>query len=393
MKALLRLLFIVSIIWQFSACQSLHVKYSDVDIQSEQLYLDQEFSGYQNHKIESSAEVFKVSPAMRDLVDKELNSSRNINYRVNQLIKVIFEHTGGEITYNAGANTTASETFNTREANCMSLTILAYVLAKEANLIAKFQTVKVPEYWVQNGRYSVLTGHVNLMLSADNFNEGNIFYRNSVEVDFDPNASRRNFPRAVIKKKRLLAMFYNNKGASLLIKKEFEHAYAYFKQATLADPKFSSSWSNLGILYRLTNHHSHALLAYRYAIAKDSNNLAALTNLSILLRVKQQPGEAEEINKLLLIKRKQNPYYYIMLADKAIYLNDFSTAITQLKRALTLNPQLHEAYFSLAKVYFELRHYVLSKRMMKKAIQYSKINSIELDYIAKLNVLETYIKN
>ncbi len=62
---------------------------------------------------------------------------------------------------------TAAQAYHSKSANCMSLTIMAYAMATHAGMNVAFQEVDIPEYWVRNGKYSLLTGHVNLLVKSN----------------------------------------------------------------------------------------------------------------------------------------------------------------------------------------------------------------------------------
>lgn len=88
----------------------------------------------------------------------------------------------------------AQDAYNQKTANCISLTILAYSLAELAGLDAEFQDVRVPEYWVRNGDYNMLSGHVNLQIKRPKqVSSLLLFDSKGIEVDFDPFIQKQNF--------------------------------------------------------------------------------------------------------------------------------------------------------------------------------------------------------
>ena len=139
-----------------SACQSTNItKNSNIKI-NHALYLDDEFPDYQSINIESSQEIFAIDDEMKLMVETKLKPERNVKKRAAKLLEHIFSQDNIDLNYQSGANITAIEAYHTQKANCMSLTIMAYVLAKEAGLDINFQDVQIPEYWVRNGKYNLL---------------------------------------------------------------------------------------------------------------------------------------------------------------------------------------------------------------------------------------------
>ncbi|MBL4941493.1 MAG: tetratricopeptide repeat protein [Colwellia sp.] len=358
------------------------------------LFLSQHFPKPTTFEIESEQEIFMLDDEMLEMVEKNLKSNLNIREKSLKLLRQIFSDEKNSLNYSTHANLTARQTYHSHKANCMSLTIMAYALAKAANLNVEFQQIDVPEYWVRNGQYNLLTGHVNLLIKPDVYHDRKIFFGNdNVEIDFDPYVVKQTFPKRVIAKNTVLAMFYNNKGGQALVDETYNIAYQYFKAALMSDKNFSPAWGNLAILYRLTNHIDIAEKTYRYAIQINPNNLTALTNLAILLRSQKNDLEAEKIESRLLLKRKTNPYYYAVLADEAYYKYDYLQALKYYKKAIKLNKKIHELYFGMAKVYYQMNRLPEAKRAIKRALILNKTKSTEYQYIAKLNFLKAETTN
>lgn len=375
------------------SCQSTVIPVAVLPLNTD-LYLDKNFENHELSEIETEEEVFALDDEMKLMVSENLLSVRAPNKRAKKLLRHLFSKDNIDLAYQSAANLTATEAYHSQTANCMSLTIMAYALAKEAGLDVKFQDVKVPEYWVRNGQYNLLTGHVNLILTeAKEPNKTVIYGRELLQIDFDPGIYKKSFPKRIINKNTVLAMFYNNKGAHELINKNYSLAYSYIKQATIADPTFSSAWGNLGILYKLTDLTEYAQKAYEYAVQLDGNNLTALSNLSFLLENNKDFEQAKKIERMLHEKRIKNPYYHALLADEAFFRGENNKALNHYKRAIRMDKKVHEFYFGLAKVYYTLGEIERAESAMNKALAYNKASSIESQYSAKLNFLKSLAMN
>jgi tetratricopeptide (TPR) repeat protein len=382
-----RLLMILSCLFIVS-CQSTIATTDNTPIYTA-LYLDDKFDNDLAQKIETEEEVFALDDEMQLMVTEKLLSIRAPNKRAKRLLRHIFAKENIDLAYQSAANLTASQAYHSQTANCMSLTIMAYALAKEAGLDVKFQDVKVPEYWVRNGQYNMLTGHVNLILTEAKVPNKTVVYgRELLQIDFDPDIYKKSFPKKVISKNTVLAMFYNNKGAHELVEKNYALSYQYLKQATLVDPSFSSAWGNLGILYKLNGLTDYAEKSYKHAVALDNNNLTALSNLSFLLEKNNDFEQARKIEKMLHNKRSKNPYYHALLADEAFFRGENEKALKYYKRAIRMDSKVHEFYFGIAKVYYVLNKLERAENAMKKALAYNRTSSIEAQYLAKLNFLK-----
>ena len=340
--------------------------------------------------IESKKEIFALSDEMKSVVRNQFISERSKHRKAMKLIRHIFDSGNVGLAYQSNANLTASQAYQSKTANCMSLTIMAYSLAKEAGLNIVFQDVDVPEYWVRNGQYNLLTGHVNLLIPGVRSSEPNVsvvWGGSNIEIDFDPFIKKKKFPKKQIDINTVVAMFYNNKGAQALIAKRYDAAYRYFSEAVKIAPLYAAGWGNLGILYRFTHQNELAEQTYRHAISLDGRSLNTLTNLSILLMAEQRFDEARRIDSDILKQRIKNPYYHALLADEAFYAGNFESAIRHYQRAIKIDDDIHEFHYGLAKIYNALGHKDSARIAMKKAIRVNRFPDIERQYLAKLSVL------
>lgn len=370
------------------ACSSTAPSFVKQDDPHADLYLDNQFYSDNKIVIESEKEVFHLDDEMRAMVHTQLRYKQTAQQKAYALLKHLFDSEQVSLAYEGNANLTASQAYYAKVANCLSLTIMAYSLADEAGLNVNFREVKVPEYWVRNGQYSLLTGHVNLIVTDDLSDENRTLWTDTATViDFDPFVAKKKFPARKIKKKTILAMFYNNKGADALSKNNFEEAYQYIKQATLTDNKLSSAWGNLGVLYKLAGYEESAELVYIRAINLQSDNLNSLANLAMLYNKQARQQEAKPIEDYLYKLRSGNPYYYALLANEALYSEDYQSAVKHYKKAISLDDQQHEFYFGLAKAYYQQDRLALSKVAMKRAASLTQVKHTETLYLAKLNFL------
>lgn len=388
MRSSLLIVNIFSIFSLLTACQSAPNFMQSKQLSNTSLYIDDKFNNYNDIYIESEEEIFALDDDMQKLVEEKLKSERDNRRKAKKLLKHFFNPEQVGLAYRAGANVVASQAYQNNEANCLSLTIMAYSLAKASNLDVVFQSVKVPEYWVRNGRVNMLTGHVNLKIVDKKSPTKLVFIdRGILEIDFDPYVVKKTFPKKVIGKNTVIAMFYNNKGANAMIKGDYTSAYAYLKAATQVDPTFSSAWGNLGILYRFNGYEKQAVDTYQYAISLNRNNLTAMSNLSMLLHINGQYENAKELDTFIMRQRANNPYYYALLADEKFYIGDYRQAIQHYRKAIKLNKNIHEFYFGLAKIYYMLDETEKAQSYLKKAIAKNRSRQLDEQYIAKLDIL------
>ncbi|MGB0937322.1 MAG: tetratricopeptide repeat protein [Colwellia sp.] len=389
--SLLSLLLILPFLF---ACQNQNSLHTSTHLPSNSLYLDNNFAIPEGFAIETEQDIFMLDDEMQAMVARELKGPAEGHVKAKALIKHIFSKEDMALSYENHANLIAREAYHSHKANCISLTIMAFALAEAADLNVSFQQVDVPEYWVRNGQYSAQTGHVNLLVKFQNPPSKDIvFGNNNLVIDFDPFVQKKKFKKKTIRKNTVIAMFYNNKGSEALVEQRYNVAYQYFRAATKVDSHFSSAWGNLAVLYKLTDNHQQAELAYRYAIKISPSNLTALANLAILLRHQNNLDEAAKIEKKLYYKRHKNPYYHALLADEAYFRQNYQQALIHYKDAIALDSKIHEFHFGVAKTYYQLQHLTKAQKSLKKAMYLTKRDSTEQLYAAKLELLKAQRTN
>ena len=381
-----RLSFYIAIVCVLTACQS--TTKQAVNIPAPFFY-DQGFAQFSSKHVESEQEIFYIDDVAKNFVHETITPLKNEVDKMEALVSGVFGRSNLNLLYQGDANTVASETFSLRAANCLSMSIMTYALAKEAGFHVNFQKIFVPEYWTRRSGYSLLNGHINLRLIPRDKQDVFIFNPRIYQVDFDPQASRKRLPRKVVSKHDVIAMFYNNKGADALLQEDYSHAYAYFREAALKAPYFNSAWINMGILYRLSGYFQQSEDAYLYALSLEPDNLTAWENLAYLYSITDRESEAKAIIAKVERKRNSNPYYHVNLGEQQIEQKNWERALAHFRKALAVDRSSHEGYFGLARVYFEIGEFDQSERYLKLAKNNAISQHDEDMYQSKLNFLSS----
>ncbi|MGB0986480.1 MAG: tetratricopeptide repeat protein [Pseudoalteromonas spongiae] len=346
--------------------------------------------------VETKKDVFSLSDNTKALIEQAV--SRDIDKRVvtRSLVEYIFSPQNQSLDYLSGATLTAEDTFNNNNANCLSLSIMAYSMSKHLGLASRFQQVYIPEYWASENGYSLLTGHVNLRVlrpSASDVALTSTIYDTTGDliIDFNPSSLRHKFRSKIISEDVILAMFYNNKGAAAMINGEHHLAYSYFSAAIDSAPNYGSTYGNLGVLYRINNQFDKAELAYNHALSLDNDNNTAKGNLARLYELTGRSLEAQNIRIALERKRSKNPYYAIAKGNEALYQNDYRTAISFFKRAIKLDREIHESHFGLAKAYFMIGDIDKALSELQQAEKHAYFDSEKRRYRGKIMSLSAQL--
>lgn len=348
---------------------------------------DDLFPSYQAFPVETEEQVFALGEDAKQFVSQAIAGPSFEQKSVKGLVSSIFDHSEMGLLYRNSANSTANDTFYNRSANCLSLSIMTYAMAKYAGFDATFYEVDIPEYWTRRDGFSVLNGHINLTIEMPDNISVTYIGPSRADVDFDPQMIRSHFPRVPVSKRVVLAMFYNNKGADALIENAYTRAYSYFRAAAVLSPELQQTWVNLGILYRMVDAYDEAEQSYRYALNIDDGNLTAWENLSILYKHRGEMDKAQDIMAMVASRRKNNPFYHFILGEQAFEEGRYDDALRYYQRALKLDDTRHEVLFGLAKLYYEQGDITNAQRFMKRAAQLAPNQQDESRYISKLSAI------
>jgi Flp pilus assembly protein TadD len=363
------------------------------------LVADEQFANLTNtplHNIETASEIFMLPNEAKIKLHKLIKSYHSLPERTEAVLDFIVSYADDGLIYDNSATRTASETLQHSKANCLSLSILAYSLAREVGMNATFQDVKIPEYWTSQLNQTWLNGHVNLRLKHHRQLEdgiGVVLLGSDFVVDFDPYSLKKRFSSIPITEQRVVAMFYNNKAAVAYAEQNYAQAYAYYKAAINTDSQFAVTWSNLGVLYRVHHLHDLAEKAYNHSLALAPDSTNTLSNLAYLYKLQGKEDLANQLERQVIKQRENNPYYYLMLGTEAYNQQDFRLAIKHFEKSLALESDNHEAYFGLAKIYFSLNQLAQAERYLSKAQRHTFTKQDKQRYQKKLAVLNKIAKS
>lgn len=359
------------------------------DTSNAQIYLDEHFNS--DVILETPEQIFAVTPAMSRYVQKRLSHQKTPRERTKRMLRDLFDPEVLNIQYLNSANITASEAFDSGLANCLSLTILSYVLAEQAGLKTEFMDVEVEENWTYADGYSLLNGHVNLRVTGFSRNDTQNIERiqRVLTIDFLPMLNAKPLRSKVLNKQQIVALYYNNKGAEALINGDFDTAYQYFKQATVLAPKLASNWTNLGSLYRRSGFYQEAERVYNIGLKLEPENLNTKESLAILYEKTGRKELAAKLKSDIENRRLKNPNYHAMLANESYREGSYGESIRKYKRALKLQPNQHQFMFGLARNYLMLGDYDRANAYLKKAKSLADQHQDKRTYQNKIDILSS----
>jgi tetratricopeptide (TPR) repeat protein len=300
-------------------------------------------------------ELFRLDPVlMRELKDPQVQRL-SASKRLEHLLALLYGEQIKPFAYAAGHSTVAAETWQNKSGDCLSLTVLAYSMAREMNMVSQMQEVKVPVLFDRRGGVDFLNDHVNVLFRRSgplNWLHGRLQPDDTV-VDFEPQIGSNREGHA-LSDKGILSRYYNNIAAEHLVNGRQSLAYAYFKAAIMADPAFAASYSNLALLYQSAGLVADAEQWLRQAIEVSDETLVPLSSLHQLLLAQGRSAEAAHYGRLLQSRREMDPYYWIGLGLKYLQDGKNRESIEALEEAQRLTNGFEEVHRYLAVAYWRV---------------------------------------
>ena len=311
----------------------------------------------------SPAELLALNPEMVLFLEARVRRSADAADTVKSLLEAIVGDRGLALDYTDTSTRTAIGTFNARNGNCLSFTVLFVAMARHLGLQARFDEVSEVMSWGRHGNIVWSSRHMIAEVSTSS---------GLVQVDFLPELEKRYRSRRRISDHRTLAHYYNNLGAEELTLGNVEAALELFDRAQATESTFTPAWVNQGVALRHLGRTEEAEASYKRALEIDPSEMTAASNLALLYDALGRPRDAAPLLEQVRRYRKRNPFYHFSLGLEASRAGEARAAVTHLKRAI--RRQRKDAGFrsELAEVYLDLGLHGKARRSLGKAIKYAE---------------------
>lgn len=349
------------------------------------LFQDQLFG--QSAQDTSAAHIFAVTPEMQRYVAGIMRGHEKPQA---MLFDALYKKDKLQLEYDAAVTRNATQTFETRKGNCLSLVIMTAALAREMGMSTQFQAVTVEETWSRTGSLYFASGHVNIVLGKNRISDDSrSFDRNKfMVIDFQPPEEIANLVTVPIDEHTVVAMYMNNRAAESMVQRDLDSAYWFVRKAIETDPGFINSYNTLGVIYQHHDNLPEAEAALRYAVALQPNSTIAMFNLAQVLDTQGKKGEAGALREQLARLEPHPPFYYFNLGQKAMQEGDYRRARSLFAREVDRAPYYHEFHFWLAVASYQLGDVKTADKHMALALENSTTPRDHDLYAAKLDKLK-----
>src|SRR5467141_1453458 len=198
----------------------------------------------------SAADVFALSDEMKSYIENEMAGPLMNKGLHKGLLDALYAKNQLRLEYDAATTRNASQAFEARSGNCLSLVIMTAALAKELGLSVEYHSAFVEPSWSRVGGMYFLSGHVNLTLGGKWIGARTAYATGELlTIDFLPAQELRGLRTWVIPEQTILAMYMNNRAAEALSRGQLNDAYWWGRTAIGHDPAFLSAYNTLGVIY------------------------------------------------------------------------------------------------------------------------------------------------
>ena len=261
--------------------------------------------------------------------------------RFQRLANFIVADDGLGMTYEEDATYTVAQAYATRQANCLTFTLLVLALAREAGIEAYPQEVGETLSWREVDGTVYRDNHINAGVRIGTH-----------RYTIDPAADLTFGGQAPVKVShaRLMAHYYNNVAVDRLQQRLLPVALKDMAVALSLDPGYATLWSNVGVMQLHDHDPNAAEQSYAKALDLDPKDASALFNMVQLLDRRGDPREGYYRQRLARVEQK-DPLQQFMQALDYERAKDYPRAVDHLQRAIQLKPDEHRFYAALARIY------------------------------------------
>lgn len=305
-------------------------------------------------------EVFAVPAALREALHNRVirPGSGSDQQRLNRLVRFLFDDDGLAMRYRHDADHTVAQAWQTREANCLSFTILTIALARAAGIDAYGQEIPRVLSWYREGNTLYFSNHVNAGIRIAG-------HRYSVDVASDSILAVD--PPKKIDDQRLLAIFHSNRAATLVGRQQYAEAGDYMTAAFAADDSYPAAWNNAGVLALRQGREPDAEHHFKKTLELNDQHEGALMNLAALYAARGDKARERQLRARVDRIQRSNPFHYFLLATEDEARGEYAKAAQRYRRAISLHDGEHQFHYGLARAYLHLGEYRKAGESLRRA--------------------------
>lgn len=291
-------------------------------------------------------QVLAIPEGLRDLLQKQvIEPTHSRKDRLDRLTNFIFADTGLNMQYDNTTTRIVEQAFATRKANCLSLTLLAIALAREAGLEAHGQEMDRVLAWNLTDGVIAQSTHANagIMIGGNQF---------VIDVAFD-SLIAVTLPHR-IDDARMLSLYYNNRAMELMLQRRFAEARTWMNTALRESNDHPMLWNNAGVLNLRIGDTEAAKDNFLRALALNPKHPNAMVNMVGYYHRIGNASRAEEWQRRADRAIRRDPFQQFMLGQQSENKGNYAAAADHYRRAIRLDGKQSVFHFGLARVWLHV---------------------------------------
>jgi tetratricopeptide (TPR) repeat protein len=354
-----------------------------------QLFSDHLFSA-PSERIRAD-DVFALSDAMKRYLETEMAGPLLRKGLHKGLIDALYSQNQLRLEYDAAITRNASQAFEARSGNCLSLVIMTAAFAKALGLSVQYQSAFVEPAWSRIGGMYFLSGHVNLTLGGRSSGARTIYDAGELmTIDFLPAQELRGLRTWVIAEQTIVAMYMNNRAAESLARGQLNDAYWWARAALGQDPEFLSAYNTLGVIYLRHGDWPQAERVLGYVLEREPGSAQALSNLALALEKQGRVAESGVLHRRLAQIEPYPAFHFFDRGLAAMRLGEFKTARDLFAKEVDRDPYYHEFHFWLGVANLRLGNIGEARKHLALAVENSTTRGDRDLYTAKLERIRSH---
>ncbi|WAC75426.1 tetratricopeptide repeat protein [Roseateles sp. SL47] len=334
--------------------------------------------------------ILAPSPGMRAFIQARLTHGLRGREPRDVLVDALAAPGELKLEYDAEMTRTASEAFDARMGNCLSLTLMTASFARELGVPVIFRQIYQEEQYSRVGDLQVVSGHVNIGLGRRPTDFKVLGDQDALlVVDFLPGAQIRRQRAMELDESTVLAMYMNNRAAEWMALGILDRAYWWARAAWLQSPRLTASLNTLGVIYRRHGDLQPAEQAFREVLRREPGNTQAMGNLAQLLRNTDRVAEASVWEEKLARLEPYPPFKLFDLGLAAMRSGNYAEARRFFLKEIDRSSYYHEFYFWLALANVGLGRWNEVRQSLARAEELSTTVRQRQLYTAKLESLKS----
>ena len=342
-----------------------------------------------------AGDIFALDAAMKAYLREQVEPKVAVKGRQHALIGALYTKNELKLTYDSTLTRSASQAFEDRAGNCLSLVIMTAAFAKALDLEVNYNRVLVDEAIGREGDIYLAIGHINLTLGPrtgntmkSRFQAGTRYIEpERMTVDFLRPEDMRTVRTLPLEEATVVAMYLNNRAVEALALGSVVDAYWWAREAVLNDHDCRPAVNTLGVVYERHRDAAEAERTLRHVLARDAGNTLAMSNLVSVLAETGRIDESRALAAKLVKLDPEPPFSWFLRGREALRAGDLETAKDAFAREVARAPDFHEFHFWLAMAHFGLREDAAAHAELERAVETSTTPRDRDRYASKLAAL------